>query len=151
MAPRTSQQHTGQKRTEMTIPHAMKGDEANQWRNAARTEMQNFERHGVYIEISEDRLPSWNNHSKQAAEAMMWVLRKKKHEKGDLLKYKARAVVCGNQQSLDAQLTSESDSSTWRPRTCKANSKGTMEKSSFDHRPTSASLTIAESRLYGTC
>eukprot|EP00965_Chrysotila_dentata_P020867 690855-Pleurochrysis_carterae.AAC.1 len=29
---------------------------------------------------------------------MMWVLRKKKNEKGDLLKYKARAVVCGNQQ-----------------------------------------------------
>eukprot|EP00965_Chrysotila_dentata_P178311 5889186-Pleurochrysis_carterae.AAC.1 len=29
---------------------------------------------------------------------MMWLLRKKKDEKGDLLKYKARAVVCGNQQ-----------------------------------------------------
>eukprot|EP00965_Chrysotila_dentata_P003432 111753-Pleurochrysis_carterae.AAC.2 len=28
---------------------------------------------------------------------MMWVLRKKKDEKGELLKYKARAVVCGNQ------------------------------------------------------
>eukprot|EP00965_Chrysotila_dentata_P141065 4662760-Pleurochrysis_carterae.AAC.1 len=29
---------------------------------------------------------------------MMWVLRKKRDEKGDILKYKARAVVCGNQQ-----------------------------------------------------
>eukprot|EP00965_Chrysotila_dentata_P026906 893101-Pleurochrysis_carterae.AAC.1 len=33
---------------------------------------------------------------------MMWVLRKKKDEKGDLLKYKARAVVCGNQQKRKA-------------------------------------------------
>eukprot|EP00965_Chrysotila_dentata_P092532 3053704-Pleurochrysis_carterae.AAC.1 len=51
-----------------TWAQAMKGDEANQWRDAARAEMQNFERHGVYIEISEDQLPSWNNHSKRAAE-----------------------------------------------------------------------------------
>eukprot|EP00965_Chrysotila_dentata_P088858 2933541-Pleurochrysis_carterae.AAC.1 len=66
--------------------------------------MQNFERHGVYIEISEDQLPAWNNHSKRAAEVIdtMWVLRKKKDEKGDLLKYKARAVVCGNQQKRKA-------------------------------------------------
>eukprot|EP00965_Chrysotila_dentata_P061456 2035461-Pleurochrysis_carterae.AAC.1 len=28
----------------------------------------------------------------------MWVLRKEKDEKVDLMKYKARAVVCGNQQ-----------------------------------------------------
>eukprot|EP00965_Chrysotila_dentata_P074521 2461434-Pleurochrysis_carterae.AAC.1 len=33
---------------------------------------------------------------------MMWVLRKTKDEKGDLLKYKARAVVCGNQQKHKA-------------------------------------------------
>eukprot|EP00965_Chrysotila_dentata_P001854 61227-Pleurochrysis_carterae.AAC.1 len=33
---------------------------------------------------------------------MMWVLRKKRDEKGDLLKYKARAVVCGNQQKRKA-------------------------------------------------
>eukprot|EP00965_Chrysotila_dentata_P075129 2481937-Pleurochrysis_carterae.AAC.1 len=29
---------------------------------------------------------------------MMWVLRKKRDENGEILKYKARAVVCGNQQ-----------------------------------------------------
>eukprot|EP00965_Chrysotila_dentata_P223540 6193633-Pleurochrysis_carterae.AAC.1 len=84
---------------------AMKGDdEANRWRDAARAEMQNFERHGVYIEISEDQLPSWNNHSKRAAKLvdMRWGLRKKKNEKADLLKYKAQAVVCGNQQKRKA-------------------------------------------------
>eukprot|EP00965_Chrysotila_dentata_P084096 2775963-Pleurochrysis_carterae.AAC.1 len=32
----------------------------------------------------------------------MWVLRIKKDEKGDLLKYKARVVVCGNQQKRKA-------------------------------------------------
>eukprot|EP00965_Chrysotila_dentata_P147450 4867512-Pleurochrysis_carterae.AAC.1 len=66
--------------------------------------MQNFEGHGVYVEISEDQLPSWNNHSKRAAEIidMMWVLKKKKDEKGELIKYKARAVVCGNQQKRKA-------------------------------------------------
>eukprot|EP00965_Chrysotila_dentata_P206430 6183533-Pleurochrysis_carterae.AAC.2 len=33
---------------------------------------------------------------------MMWVLKNKKDEKGELLKYKARAVVCGNQQKRKA-------------------------------------------------
>eukprot|EP00965_Chrysotila_dentata_P166514 5497633-Pleurochrysis_carterae.AAC.1 len=66
--------------------------------------MQNFERHGVYVEVSEDQLPTWNRNSKRASEVIdiMWVLRKKKDEKGDLLKYKARAVVCGNQHKRKA-------------------------------------------------
>eukprot|EP00965_Chrysotila_dentata_P078310 2580923-Pleurochrysis_carterae.AAC.2 len=34
---------------------------------------------------------------------MMWVLRKRKDTKSKLLKYKARAVVCGNQQKRKAQ------------------------------------------------
>eukprot|EP00965_Chrysotila_dentata_P258421 6213212-Pleurochrysis_carterae.AAC.4 len=82
----------------------MRSDEANQWRDAARTEMQNFERHGVYVEFSEDQLQTWNSTSKRASEVivMMWVLRKKKDEKGDLLKYKARAGLCGNQQKRKA-------------------------------------------------
>eukprot|EP00965_Chrysotila_dentata_P085381 2816612-Pleurochrysis_carterae.AAC.1 len=33
---------------------------------------------------------------------MMWVLRKKRDEKGEILEYKARAVVCGNQQKRKA-------------------------------------------------
>eukprot|EP00965_Chrysotila_dentata_P180377 5954923-Pleurochrysis_carterae.AAC.1 len=33
---------------------------------------------------------------------MMWVLRKKRDEKEEILKYKARAVVCGNQQKRKA-------------------------------------------------
>eukprot|EP00965_Chrysotila_dentata_P157201 5193854-Pleurochrysis_carterae.AAC.1 len=70
-----------------TWAQAMRSDETNQWRDAARAEMQNFERHGVYVEVSEDQLPTWNRSSKRASEAidMMWVLRKKKDEKGDLL------------------------------------------------------------------
>eukprot|EP00965_Chrysotila_dentata_P102711 3390937-Pleurochrysis_carterae.AAC.2 len=39
---------------------------------------------------------------------MMWVLRKRRDEKGEILKYKARAVVSGNQQKRKA-LTSESE------------------------------------------
>eukprot|EP00965_Chrysotila_dentata_P081341 2686228-Pleurochrysis_carterae.AAC.1 len=78
----------------------MKGDDAHQWQDAARAEMQNFERHGVYVEVSEDQLPPWNNSTRRAHEVidMMWVLRIKKTGTGDLLKYKARAVVYGNQQ-----------------------------------------------------
>eukprot|EP00965_Chrysotila_dentata_P157143 5191913-Pleurochrysis_carterae.AAC.2 len=87
-----------------TWAQAMKGDEANQRRDEAQAKMQNFERHGVYIEISEDQLPSWKNHSKRATEVidMMWVLRKKKGEKGDLLKYKARAASAGINRSARA-------------------------------------------------
>eukprot|EP00965_Chrysotila_dentata_P116050 3836729-Pleurochrysis_carterae.AAC.1 len=57
-----------------TWTHAMKSEEANHWRDAARAELQNFERHGVYVEVSEDQLPSWNAHSKRASEVidMMW-------------------------------------------------------------------------------
>eukprot|EP00965_Chrysotila_dentata_P104289 3444020-Pleurochrysis_carterae.AAC.1 len=39
----------------------------------------------------------------------MWVLRKKKDEKGELLKYKARAVVCGNQQKHKALASGTED------------------------------------------
>eukprot|EP00965_Chrysotila_dentata_P092526 3053502-Pleurochrysis_carterae.AAC.1 len=65
----------------------MKSDDANKWKDAAREEMQNFDRHGVYVEVSEDKLPSWNAHSKRASKVidMMWVLRKKRDEKGEIL------------------------------------------------------------------
>eukprot|EP00965_Chrysotila_dentata_P076563 2527966-Pleurochrysis_carterae.AAC.1 len=33
--------------------------------------MQNFERHGVYVEISEDQLPSWNNTTRRAHEVIV--------------------------------------------------------------------------------
>eukprot|EP00965_Chrysotila_dentata_P137078 4534270-Pleurochrysis_carterae.AAC.1 len=33
---------------------------------------------------------------------MMWVPKKKKDEKGELIKHKARAVMCGNQQKRKA-------------------------------------------------
>eukprot|EP00965_Chrysotila_dentata_P095546 3158010-Pleurochrysis_carterae.AAC.1 len=57
-----------------TWAQAMRGDEANQWRDAARAEMQNFERHGVYVEVSEDQLQTRNSTSKRASEVidMMW-------------------------------------------------------------------------------
>eukprot|EP00965_Chrysotila_dentata_P219870 6191404-Pleurochrysis_carterae.AAC.1 len=90
-----------------TWAQAMKSDEEHNWRNAARTEMHNFSRHGVYVKVSEDQLPSWNPSTMRAFEVidMMWVLKKnrdEKVEKGGLLKYKARAVVCGNQQKSKA-------------------------------------------------
>eukprot|EP00965_Chrysotila_dentata_P021957 726698-Pleurochrysis_carterae.AAC.3 len=87
-----------------TWAQAMRGDEANQWRDAAPAEMQNFEQHGVYVKVSEDKLQTWSSTLRRACEVidMMWVLRKKKDEKGDLLKYKAQAVVCGNQQKRKA-------------------------------------------------
>eukprot|EP00965_Chrysotila_dentata_P013967 463614-Pleurochrysis_carterae.AAC.1 len=82
----------------------MKSDELHHRRDAARTEMNNFSRHGVYVEISEDQLPSWNSSTKRAFEVidMMWVLKKMRDETCGLLKYKARAVVCGNQQKSKA-------------------------------------------------
>eukprot|EP00965_Chrysotila_dentata_P208408 6184667-Pleurochrysis_carterae.AAC.2 len=78
----------------------MNVDDAHPWQDAARAEMQNFEKHGVYVEVSEDQLPSWSNSTRRAHEVieMMWVLRIKKDDNGSLLKYKARAVVCGKQQ-----------------------------------------------------
>eukprot|EP00965_Chrysotila_dentata_P195328 6176925-Pleurochrysis_carterae.AAC.1 len=83
-----------------TWVQAMKGDEEHHWRDTSRTAMHNFSRHGVYVEISDDQLPSRNPNTKRAFEVidMMWVLKKKRDEKGGLLKYKARPVVCGNQQ-----------------------------------------------------
>eukprot|EP00965_Chrysotila_dentata_P016375 541852-Pleurochrysis_carterae.AAC.1 len=39
-----------------TWAKAMKSDEANKWKDAAREEMHNFDRHGVYVEVSEDQL-----------------------------------------------------------------------------------------------
>eukprot|EP00965_Chrysotila_dentata_P120263 3976457-Pleurochrysis_carterae.AAC.1 len=82
----------------------MKGDDAHQWQDAARAKMQNFERDGVYVEVSEDHLPSWNSSTRRAHGVidMMWVLRIKIDEKGDLLRYKARAVVCGNLEKRKA-------------------------------------------------
>eukprot|EP00965_Chrysotila_dentata_P003269 106165-Pleurochrysis_carterae.AAC.1 len=95
----------------------MRSDEANQWRDAARAEMRNFERHGVYVE-------TWNSTSRRASEVidMMLVLRKKKDEKSDLLKYKARAV--GHQQkrkalASDAEHTLETSASAARSATFK--------------------------------
>eukprot|EP00965_Chrysotila_dentata_P191278 6174413-Pleurochrysis_carterae.AAC.4 len=54
----------------------MKIDEAHHWCDAARTEMQNFDRHGFYTEVSEDQLPSWKPSAKRAHEVIdiMWVL-----------------------------------------------------------------------------
>eukprot|EP00965_Chrysotila_dentata_P262746 6214660-Pleurochrysis_carterae.AAC.3 len=79
----------------------MKSDESNQWRDAARSEMQNFERHGFYVEVSENQLPSWSASTRRAHEGidMMWVLRKKRGEKGEIFKYKARARCVGTNRS----------------------------------------------------
>eukprot|EP00965_Chrysotila_dentata_P050340 1667728-Pleurochrysis_carterae.AAC.1 len=68
----------------------MRGDEPNQWRDAARAETQNFERHGVYVEA---RLRS-HRYDVSAKE--------EKGREGRPSKYKARAVVCANQQKRKA-------------------------------------------------
>eukprot|EP00965_Chrysotila_dentata_P047484 1574975-Pleurochrysis_carterae.AAC.1 len=39
-----------------TWAQAMKSNEEHHWRDAARTEMHNFSRHGVYVKVSEDQL-----------------------------------------------------------------------------------------------
>eukprot|EP00965_Chrysotila_dentata_P100786 3329511-Pleurochrysis_carterae.AAC.2 len=77
-----------------TWAQAMKSDEEHHWRNAAQTEMHIFSGSGVYVEISEDQLSPWSPSTKRALEVinMMWVLQKKRDEKGGLLTYKARRV-----------------------------------------------------------
>eukprot|EP00965_Chrysotila_dentata_P095205 3147209-Pleurochrysis_carterae.AAC.1 len=86
-----------------TGAQAMKSNEANNWRDAARSEMQNFERHGVYIEVSEDQLPSWNASTIRAFEVidMMLVLRKKRDENVEILKF--NGASCRLRQSTKAQ------------------------------------------------
>eukprot|EP00965_Chrysotila_dentata_P133916 4428830-Pleurochrysis_carterae.AAC.1 len=83
----------------------MDSDDKDEWLTAARADVDNFDRHGVKIEVAEDSLTTWNPRTRRASEVvdMMWVLKKKKDEKGDLLKFKARAVVCGNQQKAKSQ------------------------------------------------
>eukprot|EP00965_Chrysotila_dentata_P181551 5993060-Pleurochrysis_carterae.AAC.1 len=86
---------------------AMQSEQRDQWRAAAKVEMDNFERHGVYVEVSEDSLSSWNPHAKRASEVidMLWVLKTKYDDEGNVLKHKARAVVCGNQQTAKLKNT----------------------------------------------
>eukprot|EP00965_Chrysotila_dentata_P068581 2266682-Pleurochrysis_carterae.AAC.1 len=97
---------------------AMQSDEKEKWRDAAKVEIDNFDRHGVKTEVSEDSLPTWNVHKGRASEVidMLWVLKKKFSETGELVKYKARAVVCGNQQTAKTHnSSSESVLETFAP------------------------------------
>eukprot|EP00965_Chrysotila_dentata_P117045 3868295-Pleurochrysis_carterae.AAC.1 len=84
---------------------AMQSKDKEAWREAAKVEIDNFDRHGVKADVPEDSLPTWNAQKGRASEVidMLWVLKKKYSETGELIKFKARAVVCGNQQTAKAK------------------------------------------------
>ena len=84
-----------------TFRQAMSGPEKAFWREACEVEMANLERHGVYKPVAEDSLPSWDAKRQKSSELvdMMWVLKKKYNEMRELLKYKARGTVRGDQES----------------------------------------------------
>ena len=104
---------------------AMSGPEKAFWREACEVEMANLERHGVYKPVPEDSLPSWNHTKQRASELvdMMWVLKKKYNEMRELLKYKARGTVRGDQgKAIDTKLNitpAETFAPTVRHNTCK--------------------------------
>eukprot|EP00965_Chrysotila_dentata_P171543 5661357-Pleurochrysis_carterae.AAC.1 len=137
-----------------TWAQAMRSDEANQWRDAARAEMQNFELHGVYVEISEDQLQTWNSTSKRASELerssveISTSAKRSRQAPSTPSKHlpqrndRQHSNCCARWVALQS---SELDSLTLRPPTCRARSKETTWKFSYDHRLTNVSSTIEES------
>ena len=77
----------------------MSSAERAQWRAACEEEIANFEREGIFVPVPEDSLPTWDPVRKRASEVadLMWVLKKKYNELRQLLKYKARGVIRGDQ------------------------------------------------------
>ena len=71
-------------------------------------EIENFERFGTFeMNVPEDTLDTWDPHKRRATEVvdMMWVLKKKYNERRELLKFKARGTVRGDQgKALDIKL-----------------------------------------------
>ena len=57
--------------------------------------------HNIFTEVPEDSCPTWDPHRKRAMEVIdiMWALKKKYNELRELLKYKARAVIRGDQMT----------------------------------------------------
>ena len=79
-----------------TLRVALKSDEHKEWRKAIRAELEALERMGTW-EIVE-------RPSKAKVIFSKWVLKKKRTADGNLAKYKARLVICGNHDT-DAAVT----------------------------------------------
>ena len=83
-----------------SFKRAMAGTERQMWMKACEDEIASLERANIFERVREDSLPTWNAHSKRAAEVceFLWVLKKKYDELGNLLKYKSRATIRGDQE-----------------------------------------------------
>ena len=89
-----------------TYKQAMAGKERDEWITAIDGELGNLKNAGVYVEVPEDSLPSWNPTRKRASELVdtMWVLKAKYNELLQRVKLKARCIVRGDQETaVDAK------------------------------------------------
>ena len=82
---------------------AMRGSEANEWKQAMHEEIVNLENHDAYTEIPESELPSWNGTSSSEVVNTLWVLKKKRGKDGEVERYKGRCVFDGRNQKAVAQ------------------------------------------------
>jgi hypothetical protein len=86
---------------------AMKGPEAAKWDDAMGDEVGSLRRLQVFEEVPEDSCPTWDVAKGRATEVvdMLWVLKKKYNEMRELVKFKARATIRGDQETaVDKQL-----------------------------------------------
>jgi hypothetical protein len=79
----------------------MSGPDRELWKAACAEEVASLQRQQIYVEVPEDSLPTWSNHTRSASEVvdMLWVLKKKYDELLRFIKAKARATVRGDQES----------------------------------------------------
>jgi hypothetical protein len=104
---------------------AISGEEAAEWHDAMASEIGNFEQFGIFEEVPEDSLPTWDARRNRATETadMMWVLKKVYNELRELVKRKARGTIRGDQlKAIDVKLNrtpAETYAPTVRQCTCK--------------------------------
>jgi hypothetical protein len=104
---------------------AMSGPDREKWYDAMVSELGNFEEFGIFEELAEDSLPTWSVQRHRASEVvdMIWVLVKKYNEMRELLKFKARGTIRGDQgKAIDIKLNrtpAETYAPTVRVATCK--------------------------------
>jgi hypothetical protein len=76
-------------------PHweqAVRGNDSQQWYKAADAEYDNLERFGVFQLVAADKVPS----DEDIFDSML-VCKRKRGQNNDVLKFKVRCVLCGNQ------------------------------------------------------
>ena len=85
-----------------TYKQAMSGPDRAEWWQACVDEMTNMSRYDIFRDVPEDSLPTWNPTKRRASEVvdMMWVLKNKYNELGQLLKRKARSLVRGDMETV---------------------------------------------------